>query len=98
MKSLQRTTLFTMLLLLLTILHHGYGAVVYHTPWRLHVAFIAVPVMIAVLILHYYCQGKYSGSKWLFILYSLVVLLFPMLGIGLFEGVYNHLVKNIVWL
>lgn len=98
MKSLQRTTLFTSLLLLLTILHHAYGAYVYNTPWRLHVVFIAMPVWLLVLLLQqYYLHTTRYYTLWM-ALYAMVVLLFPLLGIGLFEGVYNHLCKNIVWL
>lgn len=98
MKSLQRTTLFTSLLLLLTMLHHAYGAFVYNTPWRLHVVFIATPVLLLVLLLQqYYLHTTRYYKMWL-ALYALVVLAFPLIGIGLFEGVYNHLCKNIVWL
>lgn len=97
MKSLQRTTLFTALLLLLTSIHHVYGAIIYHTPWRLHILFIAIPVMILVFLLDF-LQRRYPHAPWLMVLYIVFVLLFPLLGIGLYEGVYNHLFKNIIFL
>ena len=97
MKLLQRTTLFTIVLLLLTAVHHAYGAVIYHTPWRLHVLFAAIPMALLVFILDHFLRRK-PGSKWLMVLYILPVFLFPLLAVGLYEGVYNHLVKNIVFL
>ncbi|MGO4293523.1 hypothetical protein [Chitinophaga sp. RAB17] len=97
MKPLQRTTFFTALLLLLTAVHHVYGAIIYHTHWRLHVLFVAIPVMLLVYLLDRLLR-KYPDSYPLLVCYLLSVLLFPLLIIGLYEGVYNHLVKNIVFL
>jgi hypothetical protein len=97
MKSLQRTTLFTIALLLLTAIHHAYGAVIYHTPWRLHVLLVAIPLALLVFMLNRFLH-RHPGSKWLMTLYILAVFLVPLLGIGLYEGVYNHLVKNIIFL
>jgi hypothetical protein len=97
MKLLQSTTLFTALLLLLTAVHHAYGAIIYHTHWRLHVLFVAVPVMILVYVLDRLLR-KYPHNYPLLVSYLLAVLLFPLLVIGLYEGVYNHLVKNIIFL
>lgn len=97
MKPLQRTTFFTALLLLLTAVHHVYGAIIYHTHWRLHVLFVAIPVMLLVYLLDRLLR-KYPDSNPLLVCYLFSVLLFPLLIIGLYEGVYNHLVKNIVFL
>jgi hypothetical protein len=92
---MQRTTFFTFLLLLTTCIHHIYGAIIYNTPWRLHVIFFAVPVMIAVWVLGYFYTRNPGRILW--VSYLLAVLLFPVLMIGLYEGVYNHLIKNIVF-
>lgn len=97
MKTLQRTTFFTAALLLLTAIHHAYGAVIYHTPWRLHVLFVAIPVMLLVYGLGWQLQ-RHPHSRLLLVCYLISVLLFPLLVIGLYEGVYNHLAKNIVFL
>lgn len=97
MKPLQRTTFFTALLLLLTAVHHVYGAIIYHTHWRLHVLFVAIPDMLLVYLLDRLLR-KYPDSNPLLVCYLLSVLLFPLLIIGLYEGAYNHLVKNIVFL
>ena len=98
MKTIQRTTFFTLLLLLMTSIHHIYGAVVYHTHWRLHVVLIAVPVGALVWVLYYlYTRSRYSGNKAVLISYLLSVLVFPALLIGVYEGVYNHLIKNIIF-
>jgi len=96
MKTVQRTTFFTLLLLLMTCIHHVYGAIVYHTHWRLHVVFIALPVAAAVWLLHYF-YAKHNTSRALFISYALMVLLFPVMLIGIYEGLYNHLAKNIIF-
>lgn len=96
MNTVQRTTFFTLLLLLMTCIHHVYGAIVYHTHWRLHVVFIAVPVAAAVWLLHYF-YAKNNNSRALFISYAMMVLLFPVMLIGIYEGLYNHLVKNIIF-
>lgn len=97
MKTLQRTTFFTILLLVLTAVHHAYGAFVYHTPWRLHVLFVAIPVMILVYLFDRLLR-KYPDNRPIRVSYLLAVLLFPLLLIGLYEGVYNHLIKNIIFL
>ncbi|MBO9729540.1 MAG: hypothetical protein J7623_12960 [Chitinophaga sp.] len=97
MKTLQRTTFLTTALLLLTAIHHAYGAVIYHTPWRLHILFIAIPVLLLVYVLDWQLR-KHPGSKPLLVGYLIAVILFPLLVIGLYEGVYNHLAKNIIFL
>lgn len=78
-------------LLILTILHHAYGAAIYDTPWRLHVAFIAVPVAGVILM-----ASESHAASWRKIA-GILILIFPVLLIGLIEGGYNHLLKNIVY-
>ena len=99
MQTSTKTLLASASVLILTVLHHLYGAAVYATPWRQHVAVIVLPVLV-VLILAY---GVYQrrpltvlsrASLWLLIAMTLVV----SVGlIGLFEGGYNHLVKNVLF-
>jgi hypothetical protein len=82
--------------LLLTSIHHVYGAVIYHTPWRYHAVLVSVAaalLMAGALALARARYGTRIGriALWAFALVTLVV---PILAIGAFEGVYNHLVKN----
>lgn len=85
--------------LLLTSAHHIYGAVIYDTPWRSHIAQISAPVG-AAITLAYYLGWLRRGSKlglaatWTG---SLIALAFPVAAIGIYEGGFNHVVKNAVY-
>jgi hypothetical protein len=75
------------------VAHHAHGAVLYATPWRLHAvpfAFVAGLVLIAAHALR-----RHRGARRVFLATAVVV---PVLLIGLYEGVYNHLVKNLLFL
>lgn len=99
MKTSTKTLLASASVLILTVIHHFYGAVIYATPWRHHVAFIVLP-MLLVLILSYGVHrwrpltSLGRASMWLFIVLTLLV---PVGVIGFFEGGYNHLVKNVLF-
>lgn len=99
MNTMTKTLLASAGIIILTVIHHVYGAVIYDTPWRYHVAAFVLPVLL-VLVLTY---GVYlrrplttlgKASKWLFMILTLLV---PIGVIGLFEGGYNHLVKDILF-
>lgn len=99
MNALTKTLLASAGILILTVIHHVYGAVIYATPFRYHIAVIVLPVLL-VLVLTY---GVYlrrpltlfgKASRWLFIVLTLLV---PVGAIGLFEGGYDHLVKNVLF-
>lgn len=85
--------------LLLTALHHIYGARVYHTEWRSHVAFGALPSG-AFIALSLFASTRYAErtlgrvALWSAIIATAIV---PVAGIGLFEGLYNHLLKNVLY-
>ncbi len=87
-------------ILLLTIIHHIYGGIIYNTPVRFHIAWFAVPaigVMIILYTLHVRKKSSPAISKislWLFIA---VVILIPFGTFGLVEGGYNHLLKNVLY-
>lgn len=84
----------------LTALHHIYGGLIYGTRWRLHGAFIAILVGIVLMaIAHAYAIAE--RARWRAVAgYTLVALVvaMPIVAIGAFEGAYNHLVKNVLFL
>jgi hypothetical protein len=85
--------------LVLTLVHHVYGALLYATPWRLEVAYIAVPALLALMGTYATFSlrpstGKGRVARWLFVS---LVLLVPVLLFGLIEGGYNHVVKNALY-
>ncbi len=85
--------------LVLTSIHHSYGAYVYQTPWRHHVTVIAIPVIVilvgALTIVRSSTHSMRRGiATWIF---TLVVIVIPIAWIGLFEGGYNHVLKNLLY-
>ena len=99
MKTLKRTFIFGIITMVLTIIHHSYGAIIYEAPFRLHVALIAVPATL-ILLITFWMYNKQTrkayktAAFWIFISFLAI---FPIGIIGLFEGVYNHVVKNILY-
>lgn len=84
--------------LLLTSVHHAYGAYVYDTPWRLHVLFVsgfAAAVIIGSLLAHRKSTGVARETAfWVFVSVTFAV---PIAIIGLFEGGYNHALKDTLY-
>lgn len=80
--------------LALTAVHHVYGAIRYHTPERYHAAAIGVVALIVMYrALSNSRERAGRGAEkawWVFwgVNATIAVLLF-----GVFEGLYNHLVK-----
>ncbi len=90
-----KVSLYSNILMGLTSVHHVYGAMVYHTPWRLHILFISVPVIIATLLLNRLVLIS-CKSLWTW-MYGLLIFLASVLLIGSYEGLYNHVLKNILY-
>lgn len=88
--ALRKVTLYSVILMGLTSVHHLYGAIAYHTSWRLHVLFFSIPVLVVTLLLH-----RFANRRWVFRLYWIITLLAAIILIGVFEGLYNHVLKNI---
>ena len=44
-EEVARVNTFSNALMIVTSIHHIYGAIVYDTPWRLHVLFVSIPVI-----------------------------------------------------
>jgi hypothetical protein len=86
-------------LLALTSIHHAYGAFAFATPWRLHILAIAVPVAIVIVLTlrrGAITSARGGGRLWT-TLAALLILLFPVAAIGLYEGGYNHVLKNLFY-
>lgn len=85
--------------MVLTLIHHAYGALIYEEPFRLHVAYFAIPVIgILWFTSRLYQKNPVQKSGniafWVFMFFSL----FISTGlIGLYEGGYNHLLKNVLY-
>lgn len=95
-KVLKQVTMYSAALMALTSIHHAYGAFLYKTPWRMHVLFVSVPVMIVTGVLHLFIS-KGKGGWLLKGLYWLITLVPSIALIGLYEGMYNHALKNILY-
>ncbi len=83
-----------------TAAHHVYGGVRYATPWRIHGAAVAVVIALGAFALFSAYQrrpdtplGRAVG--WTL---ALFVFVFVVLITGAFEGLYNHVLKNILFL
>lgn len=97
---LSRVIWYALAGLLLTTVHHVYGAYVYQTPWRLHVAFIsgfaAAVIVGSLLVLRSHSDDAARRiAFWALVGVTLVI---PVAAIGLFEGGYNHVLKDALYL
>ncbi|MFC5524139.1 hypothetical protein ACFPPA_00130 [Rhodanobacter ginsengisoli] len=86
-------------ILLLTSVHHAYGACIYHTPWRLHVALVAALTALMLWSAVFVARNRPEGlaSAIATVAFCLVDALIPVIGIGFFEGGYNHVLKNALY-
>ena len=98
-QRLSQATWSALAVLLLTSVHHVYGAIVYQTPWRLHVAPVAGLTAAAIvgtfLVLRRHTDDAAGRiAFWAFVGLTLVI---PVAAIGFFEGGYNHALKNALY-
>jgi hypothetical protein len=84
-------------ILLLTSVHHAYGAYIYSTPWRLHVVFVSALTAAAITGSLLVLGKRPTHSGVAFWVFTAVTLLMPVLAIGLFEGGYNHALKDALY-
>ncbi len=85
--------------MVITTVHHAIGAVVYRTPWRLHIALLSVPtiaVILGALAVHRRRAGAPAGRA-AFVVLVAVLALVPIAWIGAFEGFYNHVLKDALY-
>jgi hypothetical protein len=87
------------LMTVLTSVHHVYGAIHYRTPWRLHVLPISIPVLLAIYALLFVSARRSPDRAGRIALGAALVLtmIVPVAVFGLFEGVYNHGLKDLLF-
>jgi hypothetical protein len=93
-----RVALHALAVLLVTSVHHVYGAVVYHTPWRLHAVHVSVAAAVVMLGALALARARLGTTLarvawWTFVLVTVAIIVI----FGAFEGVYNHLVKDLLY-
>ncbi|MBZ4419359.1 hypothetical protein [Myxococcus sp. RHSTA-1-4] len=94
-----RSAVASLAVLLLTSVHHAYGAFIYRTPWRLHmvaIAAVTAVVLLGALAVLRARPGGWTGGVALAV-FALTTLGVPVGMIGVFEGAYNHVLKNVFY-
>lgn len=96
--TLNRVNGLSHALMLLTSVHHIYGAIIYNTPWRYHAVYVAIATILITAVLSNQIKQKalYRRSI-LFWFYWGIVFLISVLSIGVFEGIYNHFLKDLLY-
>jgi hypothetical protein len=93
-----KVNFYSNVLMILTSIHHIYGAVHYDTPWRLHVLLLSIPMIIfSVITSRFLVQENVNWKKLLAGFYAAIILIFSIILIGGYEGVYNHALKNVLF-
>ncbi|WNG50160.1 hypothetical protein F0U60_43070 [Archangium minus] len=91
----RRSTRASLGVLLLTVVHHVYGAWLYATPWRLHVVGIAA-VAGALILGASSLAVSHRGVA--LAVFTLLTAAIPVGWIGAFEGLYSHVFKDLLFL
>jgi hypothetical protein len=85
--------------LVATAIHHVYGGFRYATRWRLHGAAVALVLCVPIALAYARYRrspgtraGRIAGGS-----LAALALAFPVTAIGLFEGAYNHVAKNVLF-
>ena len=96
---MSRVARYALAVLLLTSVHHIYGAYIYDTPWRSHVALVSGLATAAIIgsLLVFRRQPDGIAGNMAFWVFTAVTLVIPVVIIGIFEGGYNHVVKNALY-
>lgn len=94
LKNIKYTIISTIIVYVVTSIHHVYGAIHYETPFRLHIVFIGFFFLITALLFLLLFNIQKKGAY--FLTFILISLLFFGLAIGVYEGGYNHLLSNIL--
>ena len=99
LRAAKRVSFGSAAIFAVTTIHHVYGAHIYNTPWRVHAAVISglATALIAVsahLLRRDLNDAFGAAVLWVFIA---VTFLLPFLGFGMFEGIYNHALKVVLY-
>jgi hypothetical protein len=97
--ALVRTALTHAAVLSLTGVHHWYGAVRFDTPWRTHVVHVAVWLGVAIGLLlgaAWLTRGRHL-ERWVTLALVILSVLSCVAWLGLYEGGYNHVLKNVLY-
>lgn len=99
---LQKRNVFNLIisiaaLVILTLIHHIYGAIHYQTPWRLHTLHINIPALALVVGLLLFSLKDYEKKILLRRISIIIISLVWLIWVGAYEGVYNHLIKDILY-
>ena len=80
---------------LITSAHHVYGAWLYATPWRNHIAYQGFTwLLLSYLIMLIFLFWRKRFLMWVF---NVFAGFFFIGAIGFYEGFYNHVLKNILY-
>lgn len=99
LNATSKTVWSALTVLVLTTVHHVYGAYIYNTPWRLHVGIVST-LTAAVIVGSRYLLRRRIGSavgRIAFWVFAVITIAIPVITIGLFEGGYNHMVKDALY-
>jgi len=95
-EEVAKVSLYSNALMVATSVHHVYGAVVYNTPWRLHILMVSIPVIVFTVVgNNFLTKREFVWKNLLLLLYWSMILIFSVILIGGYEGVYNHALKNV---
>jgi hypothetical protein len=97
--SFARTAIAHATLLILTSVHHWYAAIRFETPWRAHVVHLAMWAGVALGVLlgvGWHARGRAIG-RWAVLAILGLSTIVAVVWLGLYEGGYNHLVKNAIF-
>jgi hypothetical protein len=87
--------ILTAILTGLTSIHHFYGGMIYHTSWRIHgIAGAGVAIVAAYFAYRQFMKNNDRRGLLVYLAVSTVVL---GLLVGVYEGVYNHLLKDLLY-
>jgi hypothetical protein len=99
LRAAKRASLGAASVFAVTTVHHVYGAHIYNTAWRIHAAIVS-GLATALIGTSLWLFRKHWGDAvgvvafWSF---TVVTFLVPFLGFGVFEGAYNHVLKDALY-
>ena len=95
----QRTFFAAVAVAIATSVHHAYGAVIYHTPWRYDAIAVSAGTLLFMFAAMRWSRAApraFSGRTAWWMFWGVNAAVFVLL-LGLFEGVYNHAIKDLLY-